>query len=318
MSNLTVIADHADMCGEAPVWDVAKQKLYWADCGGLKFFCYDWHTKKTELLKEDVEVNGCALNQAGGFVVTNNSGIWLWDGTGAPTLVVAQAEGATCRLNDCIADPKGRVLAGSWFYDPTKDYELGRLFCLDTNGSIRVLDEGFHLANGLGFSPDGRTLYFTDSFKRTIHAYDYDIDSGHVRNGRVIIKVADTAGLPDGLTVDAEGFIWSAEWYGSCVARYDPDGKLERRINTPAKQTSSLTFGGPNLTDIFVTSAAKSEPMPVMPPGYDPQSGYFGGALFHVNVGIQGKPEYKANIRVEPSERYPRSWDEPKTDDEII
>ena len=181
-------------------------------------------TKKTELLKEDVEVNGCALNQAGGFVVTNNSGIWLWDGTGAPTLVVAQAEGATCWLNDCIADPKGRVLTGSWFYDPTKDYELGRLFCLDTNGSIRVLDEGFHLANGLGFSPDGRTLYFTDSFKRTIHAYDYDIDSGHVRNGRVIIKVADTAGLPDGLTVDAEGFIWSAEWYGSCVARYDPDG----------------------------------------------------------------------------------------------
>lgn len=303
MSKLTVIADDGNLCGEAPVWDVAKQQLYWADCSGLKFFCYDWRTRKKELLKEGVEVNGCALNEAGGFVITNNSGIWLWDETREPTLVVAQAEGAKCQINDCIADPKGRLIAGSWFYDSTKDYELGKLFCLDTDGSIRVLDEGFHLANGLGFSPDGKTLYFTDSFMRAIHAYDYCINSGVVSNGRIIIKVADTAGLPDGLTVDAEGFIWCAEWYGSCIARYDPDGKLERRISIPAKQTSSLTFGGPDLTDVFITSAAKSEPMPVMPPGYDPNSGYFGGALFHVNLGIQGKPEYKANIHMKSLER---------------
>lgn len=298
MPEITIIAEDGNLCGEAPIWDVEKQQLYWADCVGLKFFRYDWSTRKKDLLKEGVEVNGCALNQAGGFVITNNSGIWLWDGSGNPRLVAAQADGVQCQMNDCIADAKGRLLAGSWFYDPAKEYSLGKLFCVEADGRVRILDEGFHLANGLGFSPDDKILYFADSSQRAIYAYDYDLNAGSVRNRRVAIKVANTAGLPDGLTVDSEGFIWSAEWYGSCVARYDPDGTLERRINTPAKQTSSLIFGGPELTDIFVTSAAKSEPMPIMPSGYDPNSGYIGGGLFHINLGIQGRIDHRANIRL--------------------
>jgi sugar lactone lactonase YvrE len=111
--------------------------------------------------------------------------------------------------------------------------------------------------------------------------------------------VPDTHGIPDGLTVDAEGFVWSAEWYGSQVIRYDPDGKIERRIATPAKQTSSIMFGGADLTDVFITTAAKSDPTPVMPAGYDPNSGYLGGALYHINLGIQGRPEFVANIKVQ-------------------
>jgi sugar lactone lactonase YvrE len=120
---------------------------------------------------------------------------------------------------------------------------------------------------------------------------------GRVRDRRVFARVDSNSGLPDGLTVDAEGFVWSAEWYGGCISRYDPEGTLERRIPVPAKQSSSLTFGGPDLRDIFVTSAAKSEPMPVMPPGYDPQNGYFGGALFHLNAGIQGRVEYRTKLK---------------------
>jgi D-xylonolactonase len=103
-------------------------------------------------------------------------------------------------------------------------------------------------------------------------------------------------GLPDGLAVDRDGFVWSAQWYGSCIVRYDPEGKVERRVPIPAKQVSSLTFGGPELTDIFVTSAGQSESMPIMPPGYDPKTGYFGGALFHLNLGIAGQPPYETDI----------------------
>jgi D-xylonolactonase len=98
------------------------------------------------------------------------------------------------------------------------------------------------------------------------------------------------------MTVDSEGFIWSAQWYGSCVVRYDPEGKIERRIQTPAKQTSSIAFGGEDLTDMFITSAAKSGALPIMPRGYDPKSGYFGGRLYHLNLGIKGKSEFKASI----------------------
>ena len=296
MPELNVIADYGDLCGEGPIWDRRSLRLYWTDITGRKFYCYDWPSRKHWMVKDGWEISGAALNQPCGFVVTNSSGIWLWDGAGEPKLVAEQADGCRCQMNDCISDPAGRLLAGSCFYDPSNEYVLGKLIRVDTDGSAHVLDEGFHLANGLGFSPDERTLYFADSAARLIYAYDYDAASGTARNRRVFVKVPATSGLPDGLTVDAEGYVWSAEWYGSRVVRYDPDGKVEREIATPAKQTSSLAFGGPELTDIFITSAGKSEAMPTMPPGYDPNSGYFGGALYHLNLGIQGKPEFLARI----------------------
>ena len=298
MPELSVIADYGDVCGEGPIWDVKLRRLYWTDITGQRFYSYDWTTKQHRIIKEGFEVAGAAFNRAGGFVVANSSGAWLWDGAGELRLVTGEADGHKCQLNDCIADPAGRVLAGSVFYDPSKDYPLGKLIRVDTDGAAHVIDEGFHLANGLGFSVDAKTLYFTDSAARIIYAYDYDAKAGSVRNRRVFVKVPATSGLPDGLTVDAEDFVWSAEWYGSRVVRYDPEGKTERTIATPAKQTSSLAFGGPEMTDIFITSAAKSEPMPIMPPGYDPNTGYFGGALYHINLGIAGKAEFVADIRV--------------------
>ena len=298
MPELTVIADYGDLCGEGPIWDASCKRLYWTDIIGQKFYCYDWSPRKTWAVKEGWEIAGAALNRAGGFVIANSSGIWLWEDGGAPRLVADQADGSKCQMSDCIADPAGRLLAGSNFYDPGKEYPLGKLIRVDTDGTAHIIDEGLHLANGLGFSVDARTLYFADSAARIIYAYDYDPANGTARNRRVFVKVPATSGLPDGLTVDAEDFVWSAEWYGSRVVRYDRDGKVEREIRTPAKQTSSLAFGGPELTDIFITSAAKSEPMPIMPPSYDPNSGYFGGSLYHINVGIRGKPEFVADINL--------------------
>jgi sugar lactone lactonase YvrE len=298
MPELTVIADYGDLCGEGPIWDVSRKRLYWTDITGQKFYCYDWTSRQHRLVRAGFEVGGAAFNRPGGFVVANSSGCWLWEEAGEPRLIAEQADGHKCQLNDCIADPAGRFLAGSVFYDPSKNYPLGCLIRIDRDGTAHVIDEGIHLANGLGFSSDAKTLYLTDSAARTIYAYDYDAAQGTVRNRRVFVKVPATSGLPDGLTVDAEDFVWSAEWYGGRVVRYDPDGKIERTIATPAKQTSSLAFGGPDLTDIFITSAAKSEPMPIMPPGYDPNTGNFGGALYHINLGIQGKAEFLADIRV--------------------
>ena len=293
-----VVVDYGDLCGEAPLWDPEPRTLYWCDTVGLKFYRYDPSSGKHALVKDGVEANGVALNRAGGFVITNNSGIWLWDGADNLRLIAESADGAKCQMNDAIADPEGRLFAGSWFYDPNKSYELGKLIRVDPDGTAYVVDEGFHLTNGLAFSPDARKLYFTDSVARRIYAYDYDRRTGNVRDRQVLVQVPDDEGLPDGLTVDAEGFLWSAQWYGSCVVRYDPDGKVERRIRIPAKQTSSVMFGANDLTDLFITSAARSEPMPVMPKGYDPNSGYFGGQLYRIKIGIQGKPEYKTNFNL--------------------
>jgi sugar lactone lactonase YvrE len=294
--SVCTLVDDRNPCGEAPIWDATQQCLYWTDCAG-KFYRYDWNTRRRDIIMENFEITGCALDNSGGFTLINSGGVWFWNRNDEPSSIVSEIGGVKLQLNDCIADPEGRLLAGSCFYNAQAKYPLGKLFCVQTSGAVQILDEGIHLANGLGFSPDGRTLYFADSVARVIYAYEYDSITGRVQNRRVFVRVPGDSGLPDGLTVDKEGFIWSAEWYGGCLCRYDPEGNLERRIRIPAKQTSSLAFGGPQMSDIFVTSAAKSEPTPVMPPGYDPDSGYFGGGLFHLNAGISGMAEYRTKFR---------------------
>ena len=293
---METIADFGDLCGECPVWDADAETLYWTDCVGQRFQSYSAKCKTAQILKTGLEINGFRLNDAGGYTITNNGGIWLWDGIADPILIVSEVEGASCQMNDCVADPTGRLVSGSCFYNPNESYERGKLIQIDTRGKARVLDEGFELANGLGFSPDGRTLYFADSVARRIYSYDYNPKTGDLGHRRIFVQVPLTEGLPDGLAVDEEGFVWSAQWYGSCIVRYDPDGKVQNRIITPAKQTSSLAFGGSDLDTLFVTSAGRSEPMPVMPPGYDAENGYFGGRLYAVHAGVKGRRQEKTAI----------------------
>lgn len=296
MTEISILADYGDLCGECPVWDGDAACLFWTDIAGSRFYRYRPSSNRHEILREGLQISGFRVNQPGGFVITNSKGIWLWDGTSLVRSIASQVSGSTCQMNDCIADPVGRLYAGTSFYKPNAEYELGKLIRVETNGEATIVDDGFHMANGLGFSPDCKTLYFTDSVMRCIYAYDYKATNGEISRRRVVVKVPDTEGLPDGMTVDSAGFIWSAQWYGGCVVRYDPDGKVERRIPIPAKQTSAIAFGGEDLMDIFITSAGNSGPTPIMPPGYCADSGYFGGRLYHLKLDIQGKPEFKASI----------------------
>ena len=301
MTECVALVDDDNLCGESPIWNPTDQSLIWTDNLSCRFYRYDWASKSRELLLDCFEVNACALDHSDGLIFVNNSGVWTWNKKDPPLLIADTAENQKLQLNDCIADPQGRLLTGSCYYHPSEPYRLGKLLSVDHAGSVMVLDEGFDLANGLGFSPDGTILYFTDSIQRTIYQYAFDQKTGSVGDRRIFAQLNRSRGMPDGLTVDAEGFVWSAEWYGGCISRYDPDGKRERDLMIPAKQVSSLSFGGPDLSDIFVTSASRSEPTPVMPLGYDSTSGYFGGALFRLNLGIQGRPENSARIcRSEP------------------
>jgi sugar lactone lactonase YvrE len=297
MQQPEIIADFGNLNGEAPLWDPDTSSLYWTDCVGFKFFRFNAKSGKSEVLRTGVEVTGFALNEGGEFVIANTKGIWLWDGAKSLKLIAAEVDGAVCQMNDAAADPAGRFLAGSCFYDPAGSYKLGCLLRVDNSGHTSVLDDGIHLANGIGFSPDAKTVYLTDSAARIIYRYDYDVRTGDVRNRSVVVRVPLNEGIPDGLAVDAEGFLWSAQWYGGCVVRYDPDGKVERRILMPAKQTSSVAFGGPEFSQLFITSAAEPFPSPLAPTDYDP-SGCMGGPLYRLSVGILGKPQFKARVQI--------------------
>ncbi|MCW5980418.1 MAG: SMP-30/gluconolactonase/LRE family protein [Bryobacteraceae bacterium] len=295
--SIEIASDSNALCGECPVWDPLSQTVYWTDCTGRKVFRLG-PGGEAEVLNEDIEIFGFRRNRSGGFAITNTSGVWLWDGGSHLEQVASEAEGQRLQVNDCAADSRGRLLTGSFFYDPGAAYELGSLIRIDNDGKAAILDGGYHLVNGLGFSPDERTLYATDTVARLIYAYDYHPESGSARNRRVFTKVSGTEGIPDGLAVDSDGFVWSAQWYGGCVVRYDPDGKVERRVSLPAKQISAVAFGGPDLDVLYVTSAAKSEPMPIMPPGYDPDAGFFGGPLYRLRPGVRGQIQWMCDIRL--------------------
>ncbi len=231
---IRLVADYGNLCGEGPLWDDRNQVLYWTDITGKRFFRYWWKNQRHEPIHEGFEVGGFCIQEGGGFVVTNSQGIWLWSPGGKPALLASEAEGKECIMNDCIADPEGRVYSGSCHYDPSGDYPPSFLFRVDVDGSVQ--------------------------------------------------------------TADAQGFVWCAHWFGGCLTRYDPDGKLERRITTPAAQTSSLTFGGPDLNEIFVTSAAASNVLSLAPLGYEPEKLYVGGPLYQLSTNIRGKKEYRSRV----------------------
>ena len=294
---MDVVADYGDLCGEGPLWDHQKQILYWTDIDGKKTYRFFWNERRHELLHDGFQVNGWCMQQAGGFVVTNSSGFWLWDPGSQPRLLASEVDGKDCVMNDCIADPEGRVYSGSYHYYPEGPALPSFLFCLDLDGSVRVVDEGIRFANGLAFSPDGSTLYFSDTVARCIYAYRWHRGSGRLSDRRVFVRLPAEEGFPDGLTVDAEGYLWCAHWFGACVTRYDPDGKRERRLATPAAQTSSLAFGGPDLDVMFITSAGLNNMLPMAPPGYDPSKVYVGGRLYQTKCDVRGRAEHRSRIR---------------------
>ena len=298
---MEVIADDGNLCGEGPHWDERSQALYWTDIDGGRFFRYLWREKRRELLHEGFTINGFCMQEEGGFVTTSSEGAWLWRPGVRPVLIASEADSQECRLNDCLADPEGRVYSGSYHLDERGASAPSFLFRIDTDGSVHVADEGILFSNGLAFSPDCSTLYFTDMAARCIYAYDWRRSDGQLRNRRVFLRIDRSEGMPDGLTVDAEGFLWCAHWFGGCITRYDPDGKRARRIAIPAAQTSSLTFGGPDLDEIYVTSAAMSNCLMLAPQGYDAAKVFTGGPLYRLRTGIQGKLKFRSRVRTVPA-----------------
>ncbi|HEX4008017.1 MAG TPA: SMP-30/gluconolactonase/LRE family protein [Acidobacteriaceae bacterium] len=296
-NEIEIVADERTLCGEGPLWDDGEQALYFTDITGSRFFRYRWREQRSELVSEGFQVGGFARQDDGGFLVTNNDGIWLWRPAEQPTLLAREAEGQECVMNDCLADPLGRVYSGSWHLDDAGHAAPSFLFRVDTDGSVHIADEGIRFSNGLAFSPDASSLYFADTVARCIYAYDWRRSDGALRHRRVLARIDRSEGIPDGLAVDAEGFIWCAHWFGGCVSRFDPDGRRERRVLFPAAQTSSLAFGGPDLDEIYVTSAAQSNALVLAPHGYDPAAVFNGGPLYRLHAGIQGRLKYRSRIR---------------------
>jgi len=281
-----VIADYQCHTGEGPLWHPDEKRLYWVDIPQGRLFRYDPATGQHEQIYQGEQIGGFTLQEDGALLLFMAQGaVRIWRNGTLTTLMDSIPGEEDSRFNDVIADPAGRVFCGTM---PTAD-RLGNLYRLDTDLALHHLLGGVGTSNGLGFTPDRQQLYYTITREKRIYLFDYDEATGATTNQRIFVESADAPGSPDGLTVDAEGFVWSARWDGACLIRYDPTGKEERRVEFPTPKVSCVTFGGPMYTDMYVTTAGGQDRA---------ANGATAGALFHLDLGIQGKPEFRSRVKL--------------------
>ncbi len=279
-----IVADYACVTGEGPLWHPDEGRLYWVDIPAGRMFRYDPATGAHQECYSGEVVGGFTIQEDGALLLFMARGaVAVWRGGDLDYVLDEIPDERESRFNDVIADPAGGVFCGTM---PTGE-RPGRLYRLDTDRSITAVLDGIGCSNGMGFTPDRRRMYYTDSRAREIYLFDYDETSGAIANRRLFVQTPEGEGVPDGMTVDAEGCVWSARWDGRCVVRYAPDGTEERRVQFPARKVSSVTFGGEDYADMYVTTAGGDK---------KEQEGAGAGALFRLNAGVRGVPEFCSRI----------------------
>ena len=283
--------DAAPRCkgGENPMWDEVKGLLYYIDNVEQKVQAFDPQSGQSRTLDMPSVITTLVLRADGGAVVTLRTGIQFLDlDNGELKMIAPLPDNPRNVYNDGKVDSRGRFLIGSStrMNDPRPD---GGLFRLDPDLSLIRLDEDIYFSNGPCWSPDERLFFFSDSWRRTIYAYDYEIATGGVSNRRRFVSTETLGGLPDGATVDAEGRLWVALYEGSAIVAFRSDGMLDRRIEMPVLRPSSVVFGGPNLDRLFVTTIDHG----TRENGADAHA----GCLFVIDgLGVRGRAENRFGV----------------------
>jgi sugar lactone lactonase YvrE len=240
--------------GEGPTWDGATERLLWVDILGREVHHLDSVSGSDVVLPTSQDVGAAKPRAAGGLVLNLRDGVALTEPDGGGERWLARWPREGCRGNDAAVDAAGRLWAGTMRYDTAPGG--GRLYRVDADGDVVTVLDAVTISNGIGWSPDGRLMYYVETPVRRVDAFDVDAETGLVADRRPLVELdADVAGYPDGLTVDAEGCVWVALWEGAAVCRYTPDGRLDRVVELPTTHPTACTFGGSSLHDLFITTA---------------------------------------------------------------
>jgi sugar lactone lactonase YvrE len=271
--------------GEAPLWCPKEKVVYWVDIEGQTIFRFDPRSGDQQVFPQAYQF-GCIVKRAdGGFIAGTNAGLVHLDADLKSPDIFATPEAGfpNNRFNDGKCDRRGRFWVGSTDMDETDPN--GALYRVNGTGGVARLLPDVIVANGLGWSPDDRTMYFTDSGHGVIYAFDFDVETGDIDNRREFVRVDPADGMPDGLAVDAQGFVWGAHWGGWRITRYDPEGRIDRVIEMPVPQVTSLAFGGDNLDQMYVTTGR------LLLTDDQLREAPLSGGLFLIDAGVAGLPE---------------------------
>ena len=275
--------------GECPRWDEKKKLLYWVDINAGQLHRFNPSTNKDEYIEFKEEIGCFSLRENEGFVVAMRSGFHFLDGWNNNLRPITDPEAHLVknRFNDGRCDAAGRFLAGSVY--PPKDHDGANLWSLGFDLKVTKLVEGLLTSNGVAFSPDNKTLYFSDTPKHVIYQYDYDIHSGDISNGRVFHQFPFGNGRPDGAAVDAEGGYWTALYEGGRIVRLNPQGEITDEIPVPVRCPTMVAFGDEDLKTLYITSVGNR-------PEVELRDYPNSGALLKVRVDIPGQVEYRFGL----------------------
>ena len=278
--------------GEGAIWSVKEQALYWVDIIRPTLNRFDPRSGANTHWVMPSAIGCLALTGSGGAIVALCDGFQHFDfGTEELQLLAAsEPRDERNRFNDGSVDPAGRFWAGTMPIAGPGDRPEGSLYCLDRDGSVRRAGDDYWIQNGLAFSPDGRTMYVSDSYPavRTIWAFDYDPSSGTPSNRRVFFDTRHVAGRPDGGAMDVDGCYWMAGVGGGQLVRITPRGRVDRIIDMPVRKPTRIAFGARDLDVMYVTSIGEGAGPD------DPEA----GNLFAVHAGVQGlrMPHYSCSV----------------------
>ena len=260
MNKVRCVAEVNNTLGEGPVWDELTAHLYWLDITERTLFRYSPESNEIESWETPSEFGSFAFREDGpGIVAAAKEGIFLFEPeTGKyQRLIELESDLPENRMNDGKCDAAGRFWCGSIHEvsDPSLRRPVASVYRVDPDFSVvRVLD-GIKTSNGFAWSPDNRTMYFSDTPTQSISAFDYDIATGQATNRRTFAAVPKSTGRPDGAAIDLEGCLWSGHFAGGRLTRYAPDGSVVDTIELPVTNVTSCTFGGGNLSTLYVTTA---------------------------------------------------------------
>ncbi|MDW6024204.1 SMP-30/gluconolactonase/LRE family protein [Mesorhizobium sp. BAC0120] len=285
ISNVVEVVASRDKLGEVPVWDVKEQALYWVDIEGKRMKRFDYASGRVDQWTFPERIGSFALRERGGLVCAFESGFAFFDPTTGAIDWIARPEAhiPRNRFNDGKCDRQGRFWAGTM--DDRLTDHTGGLYRLDPDLRVSQVETGIGISNSLAWSPDDSIFYFADTLDRAIYRYDFSPVDGTVSNKRLFASTKNDPGDPDGSTIDAEGYLWNAQWDGWRLTRYAPDGSVDRIVELPVLKPTSCIFGGPDLSILYVTSAIwdlEGEALAKQP---------LAGSLLAVDVGVRGLPE---------------------------
>ena len=285
-----LIIDSKAIAGEGPFWDTELHVLYWVDILGKKIHIYDPDKNQDKYIQTTDYVSSVIPRKSGGAIIALKKELCFLDLETGEVLSIHNPEPdlENTRFNDGKCDAAGRLWIGTM--DMNEERPDGSLYCLDTDLKLKRVIKGVTISNGLAWSADNKIMYFIDTPTKKISAFDFDLASGEIHNRRTVIDFPEKEGVPDGMSIDTDGMLWIAHFYGGKISRWDPrTGKMLEQYLIPASNVTSCCFGGIGLDELYITTARVllSDRELIQQP--------FAGGIFRIKTNTTGVKSYKFN-----------------------